>query len=32
MHLHRGNIFLVGMPGIFKSTLGSLLDKRLNKA
>jgi shikimate kinase len=32
MQLHRGNLFLVGMPGCGKSTLGRLLSKRLNKA
>jgi len=31
MQLHRGNLFLVGMPGCGKSTLGRLLSKRLNK-
>ncbi len=32
MHLHRGNLFLVGMPGCGKSTLGRLLARRLDKA
>jgi shikimate kinase len=31
MHLHRGNLFLVGMPGCGKSTLGRLLARRLDK-
>jgi shikimate kinase len=31
MQLHRGNLFLVGMPGCGKSTLGRLLSKRLGK-
>jgi shikimate kinase len=31
MHLHRGNLFLVGMPGCGKSTLGKLLARRLEK-
>jgi shikimate kinase len=32
MHLHRGNLFLVGMPGAGKSTLGRMLAKRLEKS
>src|SRR5437762_2677354 len=31
MHLHRGNLFLVGMPGCGKSTLGRMLARRLDK-
>jgi len=31
MHLHRGNLLLVGMPGCGKSTLGRLLARRLDK-
>jgi shikimate kinase len=31
MHMHRGNLFLVGMPGCGKSTLGRLLARRLDK-
>src|SRR5436305_569886 len=31
MQLHRGNLFLVGMPGSGKSTLGRLLARRLDK-
>jgi shikimate kinase len=31
MQLHRGNLFLVGMPGCGKSTLGRLLARRLDK-
>jgi shikimate kinase len=29
--MHRGNLFLVGMPGCGKSTLGRLLARRLDK-
>ena len=29
MHLHRGNLFLVGLPGSGKSTLGRSLARRL---
>ena len=32
MQLHRGNLFLVGMPGSGKSTLGRLLARRLDKS
>ena len=32
MHLHRGNRYLVGLPGAGKSTLGRQLARRLNKA
>jgi shikimate kinase len=32
MYLHRGNLFLVGLMGSGKSTLGRLLAKRLDKA
>jgi shikimate kinase len=31
VHLHRGNLFLVGMPGCGKSTLGRLIARRLDK-
>ena len=31
MHLHRGNLFLVGLPGSGKSTLGRQLARRLGK-
>jgi len=30
--LHRGNLFLVGLPGAGKSTLGRQLARRLNKS
>ncbi|HQR10043.1 MAG TPA: shikimate kinase, partial [Casimicrobiaceae bacterium] len=29
--MHRGNLFLVGLPGAGKSTLGRQLARRLNK-
>ncbi|MEO8754423.1 MAG: shikimate kinase, partial [Casimicrobiaceae bacterium] len=29
--LHRGNLFLVGLPGAGKSTLGRQLARRLHK-
>jgi shikimate kinase len=32
VHLHRGNLFLVGLPGAGKSTLGRQLARRLSKA
>lgn len=32
MQLHRGNLFLVGLPGAGKSTLGRQLAHRLGKA
>jgi shikimate kinase len=32
VHLHRGNLFLVGLPGAGKSTLGRQLARRLGKA
>ena len=32
MHLHRGNLFLVGLPGAGKTTLGRQLARRLGKA
>jgi shikimate kinase len=32
VHLHRGNLFLVGLPGAGKSTLGRQLARRLAKA
>lgn len=31
MHLRRGNLFLVGMPGCGKSTLGRVLARNLGK-
>src|SRR5512144_2204989 len=31
MQLHRGNLFLVGLPGAGKTTLGRQLAKRFNK-
>jgi shikimate kinase len=31
MQLHRGNLFLIGLPGSGKSTLGRLLSRRLEK-
>jgi shikimate kinase len=31
MQLHRGNLFLVGLPGAGKSTLGRQLARRLDK-
>ena len=31
MHLHLGNLFLVGLPGAGKSTLGRQLARRLGK-
>ena len=31
MHLHRGNLYLVGLPGAGKSTLGRQLARRLHK-
>ena len=31
MHLHRGNLYLVGLPGAGKSTLGRQLARRLSK-
>ena len=31
MQLHRGNLYLVGLPGAGKSTLGRQLARRLNK-
>ncbi len=32
MQLHRGNLFLVGLPGAGKSTLGRMLARRLDLA
>lgn len=31
MHLHRGNLFLVGLPGAGKTTLGRQMARRLDK-
>ena len=31
VQLHRGNLFLVGLPGAGKSTLGRQLARRLGK-
>ena len=31
VHLHRGNLYLVGLPGAGKSTLGRQLARRLDK-
>jgi shikimate kinase len=31
VHLHRGNLFLIGLPGAGKSTLGRQLARRLGK-
>jgi shikimate kinase len=31
VHLHRGNLFLVGLPGAGKSTLGRQLARRFSK-
>jgi shikimate kinase len=31
VHLHRGNLFLVGLPGAGKTTLGRQLARRLGK-
>jgi len=32
VHLHRGNLFLIGLPGAGKSTLGRQLARRLAKS
>jgi len=32
VQLHRGNLFLVGLPGAGKSTLGRMIARRLGKA